>query len=104
MASAKVTTVLISKSSKQDNKFQATINNTSVHFGAAGNEDYTTHKDTERKNRYIDRHENNEDWNKTGIATAGFYAKNILWNRPTIQQSINNLNNKYKTITFKYKP
>ena len=51
MASAKVTTVLISKSSKQDKKYQATINNKTVHFGAKGYEDYTTHKNPERKNR-----------------------------------------------------
>ena len=103
MASAKVTTVLISKSSKPDKKLQATINTKTVHFGAKGYEDYTTHKDPERKNRYIDRHKNNEDWSRGGITTAGYYAKNILWNKPTIQQSIRDLNNKYKTITFKYK-
>ena len=104
MASDKLTTVLITKSSKTDKKYQAQINNKTIHFGAKGYEDYTTHHDIERKNRYIERHQDKEQWNKTGIATAGFYAKNILWNRPTIQQSINNLNNKYKTITFKYKP
>ena len=45
MASAKVPTVLISKSSKQDKKYQATINTKTVHFGAKGYEYYTTQKD-----------------------------------------------------------
>ena len=39
MASAKITTVLISKSSKPDKKLQATINTKTVHFGAKGYED-----------------------------------------------------------------
>ena len=52
--------ILISKSSEQNKKYQAHINNKTVHFGAAGYKDYTTHKDTERKHRYIERHINNE--------------------------------------------
>ena len=67
--------ILISKSSKPDKKLQATINNKTIHFGAVGYEDYTTHHDIERKNRYIERHQDKEQWNKTGLATAGFYAR-----------------------------
>ena len=33
-----------------------------IYFGAAGMSDFTKHKDEDRKNRYIDRHKNNEDW------------------------------------------
>ena len=58
-------------------------------------------KDKERKQRYIERHKKNEDWTRTGISTPGFYAKNILWNKPTINESINDLNKKYKNIQFK---
>ena len=41
-------------------------------FGQNGASDYTKHKDTDRKYRYIDRHKNNEDWTKPGAKTAGF--------------------------------
>ena len=44
-----MTTVLISKRSKTNKKYQAQINNKTVHFGAAGYEDYTTHHDIERR-------------------------------------------------------
>lgn len=56
-----------------------------IHFGAAGMSDYTKHKDEERKKRYLDRHRKNENWGNP--FTAGFWAKNLLWNKPTIQAS-----------------
>ena len=40
---------------------------------------------TDRKERYIDRHKNNEGWNKSGAKTAGFYSKHALWNKPTLK-------------------
>jgi len=55
----------------------------------------------DRKNRYVQRHKNmNEDWTKSGIKTAGFYAKHVLWNKPTLKESIKDLNDKYKDIKF----
>ena len=33
-----------------------------VYFGAAGYSDFTKHKDVERRQRYIARHEKNENW------------------------------------------
>ena len=62
-----------------------------VHFGAKGMSDFTKHKDTERKQRYINRHKANEDWTSTGVKTAGFYAKHILWNKPSMNASINDV-------------
>jgi hypothetical protein len=50
----------------------------------------------------LDRHKEREDWTKGGIKTAGFYAKNVLWNKPSIRESINDLNKKYKGIKFKF--
>ena len=72
-----------------------------VQFGAAGMSDFTIHKDEARKQRYIDRHQKNEHWNDP--KTAGFYSRWILWNKPTIESSIRDLNSKYKDIKFKIK-
>jgi hypothetical protein len=68
-----------------------------------GYSDYTIHKDDDRKNRYINRHKDKEDWGLSGIKTAGFYAKNILWNKKTIQESVNDLNKKYNSVKFIYR-
>jgi len=42
--------------------------------------DYTLHKDQERKERYLQRHKNDP---KT-IDSAGFWARDLLWNKPSI--------------------
>ena len=95
------TVVVIRKSSKADKKNEAvTDGRKTVSFGATGYSDFTLHKDPERKQRYIQRHQNNEDWSKTGINTPGFYAKHVLWNKGTIQQSVTDLNQNYKDVKF----
>lgn len=88
-----MTEIIISKSNRKDKKFMAEINNKIIHFGAAGYSDYTKHKDIERKKQYIARHKKNEDWKDE--KTAGFYAKHILWNKPSLIESINDTNKKF---------
>ena len=44
--------------------------------------------DEERKERSVARHKVNQDWK--GHKTAGFYATNITWNKPTIEESVKN--------------
>ena len=96
--------IIIKKSTNINKKFDAVIDGKKkISFGQAGASDFTQHKDKDRKNRYIDRHKSNEDWTKSGIRTAGFYSKHVLWNKPTIEASVNDLNKKYKDINFKYK-
>jgi len=58
-----------------------------IKFGAKGYSDYTIHKDEARRLRYVARHENNENWTKSGINTAGFWSKHLLWNKKTISES-----------------
>jgi hypothetical protein len=60
-----------------------------IHFGAKGYENFTMHKDNERKYRYIDRHKKREDFQDP--FTAGFWALHTLWNKPTIQGSLNDI-------------
>ena len=49
-------------------------------------QDYTTHKDNERKQRYIDRHRKNESWGKNGVGTAGFTSKKYCGTNPRYKQ------------------
>lgn len=72
-----------------------------VHFGAAGYEDYTIHKDAERKNRYIQRHASRENWNSSGICTAGFWSRWLLWEKPTLKEAIRFIEQKFK-VRIKY--
>ena len=65
-----------------------------THFGSAGMSDYTIHKDPERKQRYLDRHRARENWNK--FMSAGSLSRYILWNKPTINESIKDYVKKFK--------
>jgi len=58
-----------------------------VYFGAKGMSDYTIHKDPERKERYLRRHRARENWNEP--MTPGALSRWILWNKPTLEASIN---------------
>ena len=96
--------VVIQKSHLPHKKLEAVIDGKkTVPFGASGMSDYTIHKDSERKAKYINRHEKREDRTKSGINTAGFYSKHVLWNKDTIQKSVNDLNKKHKSENFIFK-
>ena len=66
-----------------------------LQIGQAGAEDFTTHKDEKRKQKYIARHQARENFGISGIATRGFWAKNLLWNQPTITESIKDIEKKF---------
>ena len=87
--------VIIKRSSKAGKKFDAVINGKkTVSFGAKGYEDYTIHKDKDRKQNYSQRHKKNENWSDP--TTAGFYAKHILWNKPSLRASVADTNKQFK--------
>lgn len=67
---------------------------TRIPFGAYNYEDYTTHKDKLRRERYIKRHRAREDWNNP--KTAGTLSKMILWGNST------NLNTNVKLFKDKF--
>ena len=87
--------VVISKSTNKNKKFDAVVDGKKISFGAEGYSDYTIHKDPERKERYITRHAKREDWNKSGLKTAGYWSKHLLWNKDTLTKSINDISKKH---------
>ena len=94
--------IIIRKAKNNNKKLEAVVDGSkTVGFGQKGASDYTKHKDPQRKQRYIDRHRSNEDWSKDGLKTAGFYSRWVLWNKPTLQASVDDLNRRYKNISFK---
>ena len=94
------TEVILKKSSNPRKKYDAVIDGKkTVSFGANGYSDFTKHKDEERKKNYMDRHRKNEDWKDH--KTAGFYAKHIFWNKPTIEASVKGTNKKFPKFEHK---
>ena len=91
--------VVIQKSRRKDKKLDAVIDGKkTISFGAAGMSDFTLHKDDDRKERYIARHQKNENWRDP--KTAGLHAKHVLWNKPTLQASVNDFNNWYRNTSL----
>ena len=96
--------VVLTKSKKPDKKYDARIDGKkTASFDQKGASDFTKHKNTERKERYIDRHKKNEDWTKSGVKTAGFWSRHILWAKPTLKQSIDDINKRFKNLNVKMK-
>lgn len=67
-----------------------------THFGDNRFEDYTIHKDENRKNLYLVRHMKNERWGN--FWTAGSLSRFILWNKKTIDESLKDYANKFDLI------
>ena len=66
-----------------------------LQIGQAGAEDVTLGASETKKNSYIKRHQAKENHGISGIATRGFWAKNLLWNKPTITESIKDIEKKF---------
>jgi len=67
---------------KLDAKFETDSGRTkTVAFGAKGMDDYTKTGDTEQRDRYLNRHSKNENWNK--LDSAGALSRWILWGEST---------------------
>jgi hypothetical protein len=65
-----------------------------IMFGDSAYEDYTHHKDGDRKNAYLMRHKSTENWNNTD--TAGFWSRWLLWNKKTLDASIKDIEDKFE--------
>ena len=39
----------------------------------------------------------------SGVKTAGFWSKNVLWNKPTLKSSVDDINKKFKSLNVKMK-
>ena len=87
----------IKRSHLPTKKFNAVIDGKkTVPFGQKGAEDYTMHKDDVRKQRYIERHRSRENWNDP--TTPGFYSRWLTWNKPTLRESVADVNKRFKSV------
>lgn len=64
-----------------------------VPFGQFGASDYTLHKNRLRKELYLARHRSRENW--ADPQTAGALSRWILWNRPSLQESVKDFKRRF---------
>lgn len=72
-----------------------------LHFGSAGMMDYTKHpadvRDA-RKEAYLSRHKNNENWNDP--MTPASMARWVLWNKTSVSASYNDYLKKFNLSKY----
>jgi hypothetical protein len=91
--------IKLEKANDKKHKYQAIFLNEetnrkkTVKFGGYGYEDYTIHKDEERKERYIKRHAKD---NLTDSLSPGALSMYILWNKLTIEDSLKDYLKRFK--------
>jgi len=85
----------IKPSTREGKKYMAVFSNPkkTIHFGAKGMDDYTITRDKEQRDRYLQRHRN-EDWNNP--RTAGSLSRWILWETPNLQTNIRLFKQRFK--------
>ena len=94
--------LVVSKSDKSDKKFKAVFTDDdgktkTTHFGAKGMEDYTTHKDKERRARYRKRHK--KDLKTNDYTRAGYLSYYILWGEKTnVRDAVKDYKRRFKLV------
>lgn len=87
----------VQKSDRPSKKWKITNNHNrqSIYIGDSKYEDFLQHKNEIRKTNYLRRHQTTEDWTRSGIYTAGFWSKWLTWNKPTLYESIKDIEQKF---------
>ena len=83
--------IVLQKSPLKTKKYRVYIDDKHIDFGAKGYEDMTMHNNPKRKQLYINRHKKRENWSKSGYLTAGFWSRWLLWNKNTIEESMESI-------------
>ena len=92
--------VELRKSPKPQKKWRVTFEDGShVDFGQKGYSDFTLHHDPVRMKRYVTRHSGmGETWTKSGIRTAGFWSRWLLWSKPSLESAKKYVQNKFHIV------
>jgi hypothetical protein len=91
--------IALEYSDRKDKRYAVTVTfsgkNITIHFGSPNYENYTIHKDHNRKINYLKRHAPREDWTISGISSAGFWSRWLLWNKPSIDESLKDMEKRF---------
>lgn len=87
----------ISPSTRKDKKYAAHFSDGFVaHFGQYGADDYTIHKNKERRTRYLIRHSNEHPaWYDNPYSPAAL-SRWLLWEKPDINDAIIAYKNRFR--------
>jgi len=86
---------ILEKSKRKDKRFVIIMNGMKHNFGLKGGKTFIDGRTEKEKQNYLARHKVNEDWSKSGIHTAGFWSRWILWNKPTMKESLKDIETRF---------
>ena len=87
----------LSISNRPSKKWKIENNEKVVHFGDSSYEDYTLHKNEVRKQQYLLRHKDPYDAFRH---QAGFWARWLLWNKPSLEASVKDVERRFGLKIF----
>ena len=86
---------IIKPSTRENKRYVVVMKGMSHHFGSKAYDNYTDHNDDKRKASYIARHKAREDWSESGIHSAGFWSRWLLWNEKTLVKSARDIEKRF---------
>ena len=88
--------VKLQKSTRKNKKWNVVFDyqdkTYNIHFGAKNHDDFLITGNETKKQNYIKRHQVNEKWDD--ITTAGYWSKQLLWNKRTLYESMKDIESK----------
>ena len=94
--------IVIQESTRPQKKYMASNGQKTVHFGDSNYQDFTQHKDEQRKKNYLSRH-GKEDHTISNALSPAFLARHVLWSEKTVPEAVRKLNRKYSSTHFSFK-
>lgn len=92
---------ILKKSNNKNKRYKIiTPDNKNIHFGSSKHDNYTIHKNTDRKKLYINRHKKLEKnfWthSKNNLLRPSYWSRFLLWEKPNLNDAIKFIENKQK--------
>ena len=86
---------IIKPSTRKNKRYVVVMEGMSHHFDSKAYDNYTDHGNDKQKASYLARHKAREDWTKTGIHSAGFWSRWLLWNKKSLAKSVRDIENRF---------
>jgi len=94
----------IQVSKKKDKKFRVILDNgDSYDFGLLGSQTYLDHQNKDKRTNYWKRHYNSQHEKELltwAIPSPATFSAYLLWNKKTLSESINDLNNIWALLGY----
>ena len=58
------------------------------------------HRDEQRRRLYLSRHASREDWGRSGVMSAGWLSRHLLWEKQTLMEAVAAASKLYDGVTF----